>query len=263
MKDLKGLAVAGLDQQVGECTDVLFDDVAFSLRYFVVKTGGWLRGREVLIAPPAIKAVHPEHGLLVSNLTKKQIEDSPPLDSHPPVSRQYEELLHQYYEWPPYWGMPLEAGIGLYGMGPPPLRFQEPADPEAEKARSRIEQLERADSHLQSADDVVGYALHGEDGDVGHVKDFLIETTRWQIKYLVVETGHWFSSRKVVIDRGWIRRVDWTDRNIQVGLRRSDVEEAPPYHPEALGTTYEKDLTAYYLGLVDRWRATSAAHHHS
>jgi hypothetical protein len=36
-------------------------------------------------------------------LTKKQIESSPALASHKPVSRQYEEEYYRYYGWPTYW----------------------------------------------------------------------------------------------------------------------------------------------------------------
>ena len=46
--------------------------------------------------------IRPEKLLLV-NLTRKQIEDSPPIESHKPVSRQYEEDYYRYYGWPYYW----------------------------------------------------------------------------------------------------------------------------------------------------------------
>ena len=50
------------------------------------------------------------------NLTRKQIEDSPSIDSHKPVSRQYEEEYYRYYGWPYYW-----QGDGLWGMSGFPI----------------------------------------------------------------------------------------------------------------------------------------------
>ena len=50
-------------------------------------------------------------------LTRKQIEDSPAIESHKPVSRQYEEEYYRYYGWPYYW-----QGDGLWG-GCEPFRF--------------------------------------------------------------------------------------------------------------------------------------------
>jgi len=40
--------------------------------------------------------------VLPVDLTKKQIEDSPALASHEPVSRQYETQYYGYYGWPDY-----------------------------------------------------------------------------------------------------------------------------------------------------------------
>jgi hypothetical protein len=50
------------------------------------------------------------------NLTRKQIEDSPAIETHKPVSRQYEEEYHRYYGWPYYW-----QGDGLWGMSGFPI----------------------------------------------------------------------------------------------------------------------------------------------
>jgi hypothetical protein len=57
------------------------------------------------------------------NLTRKQIEDSPAIESHKPVSRQYEEEYYRYYGWPAYW-----QGDGLWGMSGFPI-LELPAKP--------------------------------------------------------------------------------------------------------------------------------------
>jgi hypothetical protein len=44
------------------------------------------------------------------NLTKKQIENSPSLNSDKPVSRQFEIDYNGYYGWPTYWGGPYTWG---------------------------------------------------------------------------------------------------------------------------------------------------------
>ena len=43
------------------------------------------------------------HDAIAVNLTKKQIEDSPSLDSDKPVSRQNEGGFSRYYGFPYYW----------------------------------------------------------------------------------------------------------------------------------------------------------------
>lgn len=251
LKDIKGLSLQSAGQQVGHVTDILFDDLAFTVRYLVIKTGGWLSGREVLIAPAAISGVHPEGAMLETTLSKEQIENSPPLVVNPPVARQYEELLHDYYSWTPYWGAAMVPSFGLFEAPPSSPRAEWVSLSEA--ARSQLERLNKGDPHLQSANDVEGYNLHASDGDVGEVKDFLVDIKDWQIRYLVVETGHWFASRKVVVARTWIRNIDWAAEDIGVALTRADIEHTPPYDPQAFGATYESDLTIYYKNLFDRW----------
>ena len=58
------------------------------------------------------------------NLTRKQIEESPSIDTHKPVSRQYEEEYYQYYGWPSYWLGNLMQGISLSAAAPATRRFQ-------------------------------------------------------------------------------------------------------------------------------------------
>ena len=52
---------------------------------------------------------------------------------------------------------------------------------------------------LRSMTDLQDYAIRATDGTIGHVKDFYFDDKAWVIRYLVVDTGAWLSSRKVLI----------------------------------------------------------------
>jgi len=52
---------------------------------------------------------------------------------------------------------------------------------------------------LRSMKDLEGYGIRATDGTIGHVKDFCFDDHTWVVRYLVVETGSWLSSRKVLI----------------------------------------------------------------
>ena len=87
---LKGLTVHATDGELGTVDQFYFDDESWAIRYLTVETGGWLGGRSVLISP--ISVLHtdwPAKQLDVA-LTKKQVENSPGIDTHLPVSRQHE-----------------------------------------------------------------------------------------------------------------------------------------------------------------------------
>jgi len=89
IKILKGYKLDSLDGEIGKVKEFYFDYKYWTIRYLVADTGNWLSDRLVLISPNALLAVNREEQNIAVNLTKKQIEDSPPLESDKPVSRQY------------------------------------------------------------------------------------------------------------------------------------------------------------------------------
>ena len=110
VKTLKGYKLDSLDGEIGKVKEFYFDDKYWTIRYLVADTGNWLSGRQVLISPYALRAVNKEEQNIAINLTKKQIEDSPSLDSDKPVSRQFEEYYYVYYGWPMYWYWSIRVG---------------------------------------------------------------------------------------------------------------------------------------------------------
>ena len=101
-KTLNGYKLDSLDGEIGKVNEFYFDDRHWTIRYLVADTGNWLTGRQVLISPYALNSVIKSEKHLSVDLTKKQIEDSPSLNTDKPVSRQFEEDYHGYYGWPTY-----------------------------------------------------------------------------------------------------------------------------------------------------------------
>src|ERR1700722_8734171 len=91
---LKGYKLESLDGEIGKVEEFYFDDRHWAIRYLIADTGGWLTGRQVLISPYALAAVNKEEQNIAVDLTKKQIENSPSLDSDKPVSRQFEDAYY-------------------------------------------------------------------------------------------------------------------------------------------------------------------------
>jgi hypothetical protein len=100
-----------LDGEIGKVKEFYFDDRHWTIRYLVAETGTWLADRQVLISPYALVAVNKEEKNIAIDLTKKQIEDSPSLDSDKPVSRQFEEVLLRALWIPDVLGRPIQLGI--------------------------------------------------------------------------------------------------------------------------------------------------------
>ena len=112
-KTLKGYKLRSRDGEIGKVKEFYFDDRHWTIRYLVADAGTWLTDRQVLISPYALIAVIPAEQHITIDLTKKQIEDSPSLNTDKPVSRQFEEAYYGYYGWPMYW-----AGPDAWGSSP-------------------------------------------------------------------------------------------------------------------------------------------------
>ena len=228
-EDIRGYGIRAVDGDIGALRDVLFEDADSAIRYLVVETGGWLLGREVLLAPAAVGAVEPQRRVIATALTTRQVKDSPVLDDQQALSREHEELLHRHYDWAPYWQGTTAAGLapqwGLLGLPPAPAQD----DPILRELAAA--ELERGEPMLRSAREVVGYYVAATDGDIGHVEDLLIEDASWTIRHLVVDTRNWLPGRKVLIGPDRLRSVDWGGRQILLDLTRREVEASPEYDP--------------------------------
>ena len=234
-KTVKGYTLDSLDGPIGKVKEFYFDDQHWTIRYLVADTGTWLLGRQVLISPYALVAVNTTGETIEINLTKKQIEDSPPLGSDKPVSQQFEDAYYGFYGWPTYW-----SGPCVWGVYPVLVH-----DPEQWKEVARIEKA--WDPYLRSTDNVTGHHIQAADGEIGHVADFILDDETWTIRYLIIDTRNWWPGKKVLISPPWIERVSWLESKVFVNLPRETIKQAPEYTEDSLLTReYEAGLHRHY-----------------
>jgi sporulation protein YlmC with PRC-barrel domain len=221
IKQLYGNKLSASDGEIGHVNDFYFDDKNWAVRYVVADTGSWLPGRLVLISPRAFGDLPQAGKVLPVMLSRKQIEDSPAIESRKPVSRQYEEEYHRYYGWPFYW-----EGAGLWGRGEFPILSTPPKTMPGKETIAANQKLEHADAHLQSAQAVNGYHIKAIDGIIGHVCDFIIDDRSWAICQLVVKTGHRFTGKEVQIPVSRIDRISYELSTVFVNLTMAAVEQS-------------------------------------
>jgi hypothetical protein len=226
IKQLYGDKLAATDGEIGAVKDFYFDDQRWAVRYLVADTGSWLTGRQVLISPHALDHLYQPGKLVFVKLTRKQIEDSPAIETHQPVSRQYEIRYYQYYGWPDYW-----QGDGLWGHSGCPMVSPPLATPMSERAAANGTQPDSAAAHLRSTQAVAGYHVRGLDGLTGHVCDFLMEDKSWAIRDLVVKTGHRLSGKEVEIPTDKVIRISYEESTVFVNLTMAGVEQSPAHAP--------------------------------
>ena len=235
MKAILGYGIAATDGNIGAVADFYFDDETWAVRYLVADTGQWLPGRRVLLSPEAVlredwgtDAVRVKH-------SRDEIRDSPPVSQDRPVSRQEEESIFRHYQWVPYWAphaAPMTmAPVGVAQVGP----------------EENAPQEQGHDPNLRSLREVLGYQIHAEDGDIGHVEDFIFNDLSWNMSLLVVDTRNWLPGRKVILLLTPVLDINWFEERVDVQIPRERIEQAPDFDPaEPVNEVFEKRIYDYY-----------------
>lgn len=240
-KGLRGFTVHATDGEVGSIDDVYFDDQKWVIRYIVVDTGGWLSGRKVLLSPVSFRHGEWGKGTMMVNLTRRQIQDSPGVDTAQPVSRQQESELFNHYGYPYYWAGPYAWGFSVY-----PVLMDEELLEERERIEMRRQSEQAQDRHLRSCSEVSGYTIHATDDTLGHVEDFLFDEEDWSIQLLEVDPRNWWPGKHVLVSPQRIREVSWEDKSVTVSLSRDEVENSPEYDPDNPPLSRPHDLYRHH-----------------
>ena len=224
---LEKCTIGATDGHIGKVHDLYFDDQQWVVRYLLVNTGAWLVGRSVLISPMSLRDSSVwEDDVLSVSISRDQVKHSPPIDTDKPVSRQYEQSYYAYYGYSYYWG-----GMGLWGGGEyPGMMMSAPAHKGAATAFDQV----TGDPHLRSCREVSGYKLLAADGELGHVRGYLIDDRSWAMRFLIVNTSNWWMGHSVLVACEWIDSIDWSLQSVATKLTRAAVMGSPPYDPELL-----------------------------
>jgi uncharacterized protein YrrD len=80
---------------------------------------------------------------------------------------------------------------------------------------------------LRSVQALEKYTITATDGDIGQVKDVYFDDHAWVIRYLIVDTGSWLSSRKVLISPMSIQQSEWAAHKLRVAITMEQVKNSP------------------------------------
>ncbi|MDY0165607.1 MAG: PRC-barrel domain-containing protein [Thermoguttaceae bacterium] len=224
-RQIRGCSIEGTDGGLGKVKDLLFDRESWRIRYLDVDTGGWLPGRHVILSPEVIQYADYAAQRLRTRLTPEQVENSPSLESHLPLSRKYEIETAQYFAWEAYWAH---------------------VEPAAEEPEAGI------DANLFNIQAVCRYQIETADGKIGHVDDFIIDDgaldgVPWEIRYLAVDTRHWFPGRQVLVPPIWAESIDFSTRRVHMEMDRETINNSPEYDPHSpVNCQWEEVCHDYY-----------------
>jgi hypothetical protein len=232
VKELRKYDIHARDGIVGRVDDFYFDDFEWGLRYLIISGNEEMEERKLLISTIALNQPDFNNSQLSIDLSKGILKNSPEVKLDRPITREEEIALHSYYQWPFYWEA---AGVSAYP-------FVEMV------SNMKKQEAEEEGVHLlRSINQVLGLNIKARDGRIGSVDDFLVEDQKWNMLYMVVDTGAWLTGKKVIISPQWVESIRWGKSDVEVDLSRETIKNSPEYEPsQPLDEEYEDRLSEYY-----------------
>jgi hypothetical protein len=74
---------------------------------------------------------------------------------------------------------------------------------------------------------IKGFHVHGTDGALGHVDDLLVDEAASRVCYLMIDTSNWMGGKWVALSTAAIKRIDWVEGAVQVGMTRDEIRNSP------------------------------------
>ncbi len=111
----------------------------------------------------------------------------------------------------------------------------------------------------QAADDIRGSALYGiNDEKLGKIDDVIFDHETGEIRYVVVDTGGWLSSKKFIVPADQIRPSTKHDDDFMVSLNEQQIENFPPYNEKDVDSEERwKDYEGRYRS---KWETSPVMH---
>jgi sporulation protein YlmC with PRC-barrel domain len=241
VNSLIGYTISAKDGELGKVNEFYFDDHTWSIRYLVVETGNWLSERKVLIPHAALGITDWKSQTFQVDLTMEQVRSSPDIETKKPVARQHEIELLKHYGLPIYW----RDGFYTDPVGMLPL--VPIMDMKTTKEEEKSAKKHHDNPHLRSTKNVEGYHIHANDGDIGHVEDYIVDDEKWNVCFLIVDTHNWLPGRKVLILPRSIVRIDWDELKVFVNLSKESIKNSPEFDATyPVGNDYESKLLNHY-----------------
>lgn len=79
---------------------------------------------------------------------------------------------------------------------------------------------------------LIGYKIGAINGEIGSVKDFYFDDDTWTIRYMIVDTGEWLSSRKILVSPQAVVTTDCDNRIFHVDLFKDQIKSSPDVDTE-------------------------------
>jgi hypothetical protein len=226
-KELLGTDIVALDGHVGKIGDLVFDPLVWTVQYAVVRLAGFLGGVKLLVPREVIK--DKKKGYLELSVSRQELMSA---------------ALHEVRD--------LRAA-GWQTASDSGRRKQLQLQPDGEE---RITGVRTAlDPNMRLAKGVIGYRVRAADGDVGRVRDFIINPATWIILCVIASTRVWLPGKRILLPVPWIDDINRDEHRVGTHLNRRDLRGAPRFNRRRhLTMEHIDNLFPYYADPKQRVR---------
>ncbi len=212
-RDLLRCRVICAGEAFGRVEGFLFDDARWAVRYLRVVPDEGEADRQALIAPMAIRGCDVEARELHTDLSARQIADSPAMRASGELARDEEMALITHFGWPTYWA----DSPQLKGAA---------AEQRSEAAAATM--AASAVAQLRSLDALCRCEALASDGEVvGSVADVFLDVTDWAVRYLAIAVED--RDEAMLAPPEWVRSADWDEDELHFGVSGESLLTGPAH----------------------------------
>src|SRR6267143_6662655 len=111
----------------------------------------------------------------------------------------------------------------------------------------------------EAAEDIRGATLYGvNDEKLGKIDDVIFDHSTGLIRYVVVDTGGWLSTKKFLVPADSLKASVRHGDDFEVGLTKEQIESLPPYHESDLES--EQGWSEYEKRYRSKWESGPVMH---
>jgi hypothetical protein len=112
---------------------------------------------------------------------------------------------------------------------------------------------------VNAGEDIRGSKLYGiDDEKLGKIDDVIFDYASGVIRYIVVDTGGWLTTKKFIVPANRLRASAKHDDDFEVALTKAQVEAFPPYNEQDLES--DEQWADYEGKYRTKWEADPVMH---
>ncbi len=112
---------------------------------------------------------------------------------------------------------------------------------------------------VDAAEDIRGSHLYGmNDEKLGKIDDVIFDHSTGNIRYVVVDTGGWLTTKKFIVPADGLRASTKHDDDFEVNLNKGQIENFPPYQESDLDS--DRKWADYEGRYRSKWVADPVMH---